>query len=328
MLVAVKNRLRLPASHVLLTVARARGGPAGAALCYHRVGDPQGRAGDRLVPALGTRLFAEQLAMLAARFRLVPAAELPAAAAEHRRGARLPLAVTFDDDLACHADVSLELLARHSVPATFFVGGAALDGPRPFFWEVLQAALDAGLAADDALLPRVPDPAGAGGTRRLSDAVGALPRDERDALTATLVERVGGPPEPGLRAAGVRRLVDAGFQLGFHTRDHEDLRRLGDRELAAALRDGRGRLEAIAGRPLTALAYPFGLADRRVAAAARAAGFTAGYTLEREPLRPGGDPLLIGRFQPSFVSAGHTAMELARPLTAARRAPAPRGPAR
>jgi peptidoglycan/xylan/chitin deacetylase (PgdA/CDA1 family) len=323
----VKDRLRLPASRMLLAAARARRGPAGAALCYHRVGDPQGRAGYQLVPALGTRLFAEQLAMLAARFRLVTAAELPGAAATRRRGERIPLAVTFDDDLACHADVALELLSRHRVPATFFVGGAALDGPRPFFWEALQAALDAGLPPDDALLPSVPDPAGRGGAHRLAAAIRALPRDERGALTAALLERCGGPPEPGLREAGLRRLAEAGFEIGFHTRDHEDLERLGDRELAAALREGRDRLEAIAGRPLRTIAYPFGLADGRVAAAARDAGFSAGYTLEPAPLRPGGDPLLIGRFQPSFVSAGHTAMELARPLTG-RRAPGPRAPGR
>ena len=327
----MKARLRLPASRVLLATARARGAPAGAALCYHRIGDPQGRAGYQLVPALGTRLFAEQLAMLAARFALVTAAQLPAAAAARRRGGRIPLAVTFDDDLACHADVTLDLLVGHGVPATFFIGGAALDGPRPFFWEALQAALDGGLAADDPLLPRVPDPGGRGGAHRLAAAIRGLPRGERDALTAALAARAGGPPEPGLREGGVRRLVEAGFEVGFHTRDHEDLERLGDRELGAALRDGRERLEAIAGRRLTTIAYPFGIAGPRVAAAARAAGFEAGYTLEPEPLRPGGDALLIGRFQPSFASAGHTAMELARPLagiTAGPPAPDPAAPGR
>jgi peptidoglycan/xylan/chitin deacetylase (PgdA/CDA1 family) len=315
----VKRRLRLPVARALLASGRQRPGRVGAALCYHRVGDPQGRAGHELVPPLGTRSFDAQLAMLGARFRLVTAAELPEAVATRPRGARFPLAVTFDDDLAGHEAATLELLRARRVPATFFVGGATLDGPRPFFWQALQRALDAGLAPDDPLLPPVPEPGGPGGAHRLADAIRQRPRSERDALTAALVERAGGePPEHGLREAGLRRLVEAGFEVGFHTRDHESLDLLGDADLEAALRDGRDRLEAIAGRPLRAIAYPFGIADERVARAAAAAGFECGYTLAPVPVRVGDDPLLLGRFQPSFASPGHTAMELARALAGAK----------
>ena len=88
----------------------ARPTAAGAALCYHRVGNPQGRQGYELVPALGSRLFAEQLRLVRDRFTLVTASELPEAVATRRRGAPFPLAVTFDDDLAGHATVTLDLL--------------------------------------------------------------------------------------------------------------------------------------------------------------------------------------------------------------------------
>lgn len=307
-----KRHLRAPAARALLLAARLRSGGGGAALCYHRVGDPQGRAGYELVPALGSRLFAAQLRLLRDRFRLVTASQLPEAVAGRRRGARFPLALTFDDDLAGHATLTLDLLRAAGVPATFFVGGAALDRSRPFFWEALQAALDAGMAADDPLLPPVDDAAGPGGAHRVADAIRRLPRDERDALTAALTERAGGAlREAGLREPELRRIVDAGFELGFHARDHESLDLLGDVELADAMRDGRERLAALAGRPLRALAYAFGLADQRVARAARAAGFQFGYTLDPAPVRAHDDPLLLGRFQPSFASADHTALELA-----------------
>jgi peptidoglycan/xylan/chitin deacetylase (PgdA/CDA1 family) len=311
----LKRRLRSPAARILLAGARLRPA-AGAAVCYHRVGDPQGRAGVALVPALGTRLFAAQLDMLRRRFRLVTASELPEAVAIRRRGERPPLAVTFDDDLGSHTAVTLELLG--GVPATFFLGGGSLDGPRPFFWEALQQALDAGLPADDPQLPRVPDPHGPGGAHRLAGAIRTWPREQRDALTAALLERAGGEPEPGLREREVRRLVEAGCEIGFHTRDHESLEQLGDAALAAALRDGRERLEAIAGRPLRALAYPFGIADDRVAAAARAAGFATGYTLAPAAVRDGDDPLRLGRLQPSFTSVAHLELDLARAITAVR----------
>jgi peptidoglycan/xylan/chitin deacetylase (PgdA/CDA1 family) len=317
---AIKQRLRAPAARGVLVAAQARGVRAGAALCYHRVGDPQGRAGYELVPALGTRAFAAQLRLLRERFRLVTAAQLPEAAAARRRRERFPLAVTFDDDLAAHAGVTLDLLRAERVPATFFVGGAALDGPRPFFWEALQAALDAGVAPDDPLLPRVADPAGRGGAHRLADAIRTLPAPDRDGLTAALVDRAGGAlREEGLREEALRRIAAAGFEIGFHTRDHESLELLGDGELAAALSTGRARLEEIAGGSLRAIAYPFGHAEARVAAAARAAGFAAGYTLAPRPITAGDDPLLLGRFQPSFSSPGHTAIELARALVGAGR---------
>jgi peptidoglycan/xylan/chitin deacetylase (PgdA/CDA1 family) len=299
---------RRPAGAALATALRAAGGKVGLALCYHRVGDPQGRAGWALVPALGTRLFADQLRHVRARYRLVRAGELAEAVATRRRGQRFPLAVTFDDDLAVHAGETARLLRQLGVPATFFLGGGALDGPRPFFWEALQAALEAGMPADDPLLPRVAAPT----PHRLAEAIRVRPPGEREALTGALLERAGGVPEPGLREDGVRALAAAGFEIGFHTRDHEALDRLGDAELRQALTDGRERLEALAGAPLRAIAYPFGVADERVAHAARAAGYDAGFTLDARAVTAAGDPLLMGRFQPSFASAGHTATELSR----------------
>ncbi len=315
----VARPARRPAAATLAVALRGSDRQLGLALCFHSVGDPQGRAGWALVPALGTRLFAAQLRHLRARYRLVLARELPEAVATRRRGDRFPLAVTFDDDLAAHEDTA-RMLRSLGVPATFFLGGATLDGPRPYFWQVLQAALDAGLSPADPLLPRVRDPHGPGGPHRIAAAIRELGADEREALTATLAARPG-RQEPGLREEAVRELARAGFEIGFHTRDHDALDRLDDGALARALREGREELEAVARAQLRTVAYPFGLADERVAGAARAAGFAAGFTLERQPAGPAGDPLLIGRYQPSFVSAGHTATELARGLAAAVKSP-------
>jgi len=319
LLSAVRRRARGPVAAALDRVARRRATLVGLVLCYHRVGDPPGRTGHDLVPALGTRLFAAQVKALAARYRLVRASDVLAAAATRRRGERFPLAITFDDDLAVHVAHTAPALRALGATATFYLGGPALDGPRPFFWEALQAALDRGLDPADPLLPPVADPGGRGGRHRIADAIRRLERGERDALTAALVERAGGtPPEAGLRPDGVRALVAAGMEIGFHTRDHEALDLLGDDALAAALHDGRDRVAELAGAPLETVAYPFGAADARVAAATRAAGFSAAFTLAPEPVRPGSDdPFLLGRFQPSFASAAQTELELARATLAA-----------
>jgi peptidoglycan/xylan/chitin deacetylase (PgdA/CDA1 family) len=73
-------------------------------------------------------------------------------------------------------------------------------------------------------------------------------------------------------------LVEAGWEVGSHTMSHARLPALPDEALAQELLDSRRALEARLGRCDT-LAYPFGDWDRRVAAAAAAAGYAFAFTL-------------------------------------------------
>jgi peptidoglycan/xylan/chitin deacetylase (PgdA/CDA1 family) len=73
----------------------------------------------------------------------------------------------------------------------------------------------------------------------------------------------------------VRALGAAGMQVGCHTWTHPYLTKIkDDAVLAHEIAGSKQRIETEVGRPVTALAYPFGQYDERVAAAARAAGFT------------------------------------------------------
>jgi hypothetical protein len=56
-----------------------------------------------------------------------------------------------------------------------------------------------------------------------------------------------------------------------------------------------------------------------VAATARGAGFACGYTTTEVAVTPASDPLLLGRFNPSYRSPGHFALQLVRILAAAHR---------
>ncbi len=71
---------------------------------------------------------------------------------------------------------------------------------------------------------------------------------------------------------------EAGFEIGSHGLTHAHLPTLGDEELREELLDSRRRIEARLGRCAT-LAYPFGEWDERVAAAARACGYSYAFTL-------------------------------------------------
>lgn len=76
-----------------------------------------------------------------------------------------------------------------------------------------------------------------------------------------------------LSAQEVRALADAGMELGAHTVTHPDLRGLDDASLTAELEESRSTLEEITGRNCHTMAYPYGFHDRRVEAAAKAAGY-------------------------------------------------------
>lgn len=105
----------------------------------------------------------------------------------------------------------------------------------------------------------------------------------------------GGPYAEELRPlswAELEGLRDAGWEIGSHTVTHPRLPELDDTALAAEL---EGSHAAIAGRLGTCdtIAYPYGLADDRVAAAARRAGYASGLTLTLAHRRD--EPLLRPR---------------------------------
>lgn len=75
----------------------------------------------------------------------------------------------------------------------------------------------------------------------------------------------------------LRELVTLGVEVGSHTNSHPRLTELSDSELRDELRGSKERLEDELVRTCSFLAYPFGVQDARVRAAARAAGYTAAF---------------------------------------------------
>jgi peptidoglycan/xylan/chitin deacetylase (PgdA/CDA1 family) len=78
----------------------------------------------------------------------------------------------------------------------------------------------------------------------------------------------------------LRALAAAGWEIGSHSQTHPPLTGLGDAALEAELSGSRAACEEALQRPCTSLAYPFGAHDRRVAAAAAAAGYEAAVILD------------------------------------------------
>ena len=271
---------------LLLLVSNRR---AGLILVYHDIADRDGDPARELVPAVSQQRFIRQLKHLRRCYRLVPLAELQSAVAARRRGRRFPVAVTFDDDLDHHYTQALPALQKVGVPATFFLCGSFLDpAPTDFWWQRLQRAVDAG--ADVTHL------AGNGTIHDQGHAIAKLRPERRDEVASELGD-ISGTPPPGVVLTSAHALELP--QIGFHTIRHDTLTRLDDDLLTQALTEGRVRLAAFVGQPVDMIAYPHGRSDRRVEAAARECGFAIGVTGRPEAVRPGTDPLAMGRYEPT-----------------------------
>lgn len=95
--------------------------------------------------------------------------------------------------------------------------------------------------------------------------------------------------------AALRRMADAGMDIGSHTVSHLRMPALDDAALARETRDSRARLEDVLGRPVTSFAYPYGAWDARCAAAVRAAGYLGACTTRTGWAQRDGDPYALRR---------------------------------
>jgi peptidoglycan/xylan/chitin deacetylase (PgdA/CDA1 family) len=290
----------------VLFARRASGAQVGLVLVYHRLAPIGGCPQRELVAPVAVAAFRAQLDWLGRFYRVVPARQILAAAAERRRWQRYPIAITFDDDWPSHVRWALPALRSAGIPsATFFLSGASLDRPLVRWWDRLQAAVDAGLGVSG-LLPGED-------IHAMGEAMKRRSPSERAAVEAALVD-LGANAQPVRVTEEQLREIARDQEIGFHTLGHELLPGLSDEDLEEAVTAGRDRLEALCGRPIDLVAYPHGAAGAREAAAARAACFRMGFTTVAAVCGPSTDPLLIGRAEPGHAPLGLFALKIERAL--------------
>ena len=297
--------LRSPGlSEALRTLARLRG--RRLALVYHRLCLTPVPAGE-LVPTVPVDVFRAQLNALRDTVDLVTVDELVSDERDtnerRKAGYRPAVAVTFDDDLASHAEHALPILRELGVPATFFLSGRALHGQGSYGFQQLEALLLTHGAKETMALLGV-------SALNTPDLVLACER------SPTLRERVRElaarlPATDILDAAGIAALSRGGMSVGFHTTSHQVLPDLDDAALDNAVTHGHLALAAAAGVAVRHFAYPYGRADSRSAAAVRRAGFVAAFTGDGQPIRPSDDRYRLGRWEPGWVSADELLRRLA-----------------
>ncbi len=261
-------------------------------LAWHDVvPDVAPAAGDRSLHLPFSR-FRAQLDRLAATHDVVPLA----AAHAPPTGGRPRAAITFDDAYLGAVELAVPELARRGLPATVFVTAGRLGST--FWWDRLAGAdgLDDSLRAE--CLGRL-----GGDEARIGEHAA------RNAWPAAELP-------PHLRSATEAELRVAaelpGVTLGAHTWTHPSLPACDDArlldELARPLEWLRQRFE----NTIPWLAYPYGHADARVAAAAAAAGYAGAFLVSGGYIHPGAAPHLLSRFNvPAGLSPDGFAARLA-----------------
>jgi peptidoglycan/xylan/chitin deacetylase (PgdA/CDA1 family) len=284
--------------------------PGLVVLCYHRVGDPGADPYYGPLVSATPGAFEAQVRVLRERRRVLGLGDLLGRLDGDRLRLDGPSAlITFDDGYRDNAEVAAPILRSLGVPAAFFLTRGFLDGRLPW-WD--RVALAVKRSPRGRLTLDRPEPLAldlADRPAALAAVIAAYLRADRpedpEGL-AHLEERAGvGFDESAHRGLfltweGARRLADEGFGLGAHTVTHRRLARLGEAEQRAELVGSKAAVESAVGRPVAALAYPFGdpsAFDAATVRLAREAGYRLAFALRPGVARPGAaDPLDLPRF--------------------------------
>lgn len=118
-------------------------------------------------------------------------------------------------------------------------------------------------------------------------------------------------PAWGIGKAGVRRLIDAGWEIDAHSLSHADLASVGGAALTREVSGSRREIRRLFGVTPRLFCYPAGRYDAEAIAAVKAAGFEGATTTEPGLASPEERPFTLPRVR---VSRGDGAHGLARKL--------------
>ena len=198
--------------------------------------------------------FAAHLDVIQEHFKPVTGAEVALAVRTARRLPRGAIWLTFDDAHPGVVTNALPLLAERVVPATLFVCPGVVDTDQPYWWQVMDQALAAGIPirlegrswTDGTIttrLKRVPDKVRRAAVARTTDVLVQTGRSPR--VTQTTSD-------------ALREWVQAGLDVGNHTWDHPCLDMCDAEQQRRQILEADEWLRVAFGTPIHLFAYPNG----------------------------------------------------------------------
>ena len=241
-------------------------------------------------------------------------------AAQQLKDRTLPeraVAITFDDGYADNRTQAQPILARHGLPATFFIATDFLDGGRMWNDTVIESVRWCRAAQLDLRSIAKPDGSGDLGLHSIASptdkriAIGAiigqikyLPVAQRHALTLQIADRaeVQPPTDLMMTSQQVREMRQLDMQIGAHTRTHPILATLSPDAARAEIHESRLCLEQLLGERVGLFAYPNGKPGTDYSPESvqivRDLGFDAAVSTTWGASHTGTDPFQIPRFTP------------------------------
>lgn len=96
--------------------------------------------------------------------------------------------------------------------------------------------------------------------------------------------------QPYMDKTQLKQLADAGHAVKAHTWDHHNVKKYQGPDWVTQFQEPKAKIEAITGKPVRYLAYPFGLWNEAAIAELKKYGYIGAYQLS-EPKRDANDPL-------------------------------------
>ncbi len=257
-----------------VTAVARRFASGGVVLCYHNV-VTDASAPDALGLHMPLATFARQMRWLARRYHVVPLVQF-VSRLSNGQSARGLAAVTFDDGYDGVFENAWPVLRNLGIPATVFIIGNAPEREQRFWW-------------DEPEVLRVYSPA------RRQEWLTTLRGDSAaiGSSLATVDRPLARRPAPAERRHApwqkITAAARAGLHLGAHSASHRALTVLDDVELHNEIVQSREAIISRTGVTPELFAYPYGLWDKRVRDAVRAAGYRGAFTLEYGPHSSGTD---------------------------------------
>jgi peptidoglycan/xylan/chitin deacetylase (PgdA/CDA1 family) len=304
------------------------------AVSFHYVGcDESTYQGAHYLPP---EAFGDQLRTLAGIFTCISAEALAQAICDKRSLPEHCCLVTLDDGLACQHETAFAVLKKLGIPAAFYVSGRPLAehkaltvhkthwlrshmAPQSFLERLIATAESITKTPIDV---RRLNKEAARQAYRYDDEESALvkyflnyhiSKDQNEGIIGALFDAEHGDETAFCRhwymtPEQIREIAcTPGYSIGAHGYSHRPLATLSQDAATAEMATSKKHLEALTGRTIESMSYPFGnrlAVSAREGMIAQGLGFVFGLTAERSLNRTLSQPHLLARLDAHDVPGG------------------------